>query len=82
MDIILVKSPNFDDIIAQESQGAAGPAGNDVAADELEGGQLLSLHARPIQTCRKPLSGLSAMSNVLYSHNRGCKAIFITPHFE
>ena len=33
MDIVLTKSPDFDDIIAQESQATAG---NDVAA-ELEG---------------------------------------------
>ena len=36
MDIILMKSPNFDDIIAQERQGAPGPADSEVA-DELEG---------------------------------------------
>lgn len=31
-----MKSPNFDDIITQESQGASGAAGSDVA-EELEG---------------------------------------------
>ncbi|KAK9906773.1 hypothetical protein WJX75_007713 [Coccomyxa subellipsoidea] len=36
MDIILMKSPNFDDIIAQERQGAPGPADSEVA-DEVEG---------------------------------------------
>lgn len=36
MDIILMKSPNFDEIIAQERQGAPGPADSEVA-DELEG---------------------------------------------
>ncbi|EIE24354.1 hypothetical protein COCSUDRAFT_9336, partial [Coccomyxa subellipsoidea C-169] len=33
MDIILMKSPNFDDIITQESQGASGAAGSDVAEE-------------------------------------------------
>ncbi len=36
MDIILTKSPDFDDIIAQESQ-AAGPSAGDEVAAELEG---------------------------------------------
>ncbi|BDA45923.1 Uncharacterized protein At2g34160 [Coccomyxa sp. Obi] len=36
MDIVLTKSPDFDDIIAQESQTAGPSAGDDVAA-ELEG---------------------------------------------
>lgn len=40
MDIVLTKSSDFDDIIAQETQ-AAGPSAGDDVADELEGGTTL-----------------------------------------
>ncbi len=40
MDIVLMKSQEFDDIIAQENQGPTGLAGEDVAA-ELEGASSL-----------------------------------------
>ena len=44
MDIVLTKSPDFDDIIAQESQ-ATGPSAGDDMATQLEGNQSLALLA-------------------------------------